>query len=73
MHVPEWVYMWYDDKECCDDNDEDNFFKWYQEYQNERLKKLQGKKSSYPSPGTHHVGGIGAFLNMRKKRQKNCF
>ena len=38
MHVPdwfvarEWVHMWYDDIEYCDDDDEDNFFKWYDSY-----------------------------------------
>ena len=40
---------------------------------NERLKKLQQKKSSYPLLGTHQGGGIGVFLRMRKKRQKNFF
>ena len=39
MHIPdwfvarEWVHKWYDDIEYChDDDDEDNFFKWYDGY-----------------------------------------
>ena len=40
---------------------------------NERLKKPQKKKSSYPLLGTHHAGGIGVVPKTRRKRQKNCF
>ena len=40
---------------------------------NARLKKSQSKKSSYLLLGIHQDGGIGVFLMMIKKRQKNCF
>ena len=38
QHAPDWfvtretVCMWYDDSEYCNDDGEDNFFKWYNGY-----------------------------------------
>ena len=45
QYVPDWfvtreeVSMWYDDSEYCDDEDEDNFFKWYDSYKKRKTQK----------------------------------
>ena len=41
----EWVYMWYDDIEYCD---EDNFFKWYHDHQNGKAQKASIKEELLP-------------------------
>ena len=38
---------------------------------NERLKKQKQTKNSYPSPGIHQDGRIGACQKNVRKRQKN--
>ena len=38
---------------------------------NERLKKPQQKKGSYLLLSIHQDGGIGVFLKMKSRRQKN--
>ena len=51
--VPDWfvtregVAMWYDDSECCDD-DEDNFFKWYNGYKKRKAQKASIKEELVP-------------------------
>ena len=51
QHVPdwsvtkEWVCIWYDDSEYCDDDDEDNFFKWYQK---RKVQKASIKEELMP-------------------------
>ena len=37
----EWVQMWYDYSEYCDDDDEDNFLSGAKVIKNKRLKKPQ--------------------------------
>ena len=49
-----------------------NFLSGMMAIKNGRLKKSQLKKGSYPLLGTHQGGGIGEFLRMRKKKQRNC-
>ena len=54
MHVPDWfvtrelVYMWYDDIEYCDDNDEDNFFTLDHDYQKRKAEKASVKEELLP-------------------------
>ena len=40
--------MWYDDSEYCDDEDEDNFFKWYGSYKKRRTQKASIKEELMP-------------------------
>ena len=53
MHVSdwfvtrEWVYMWYEDSEYCDD-DEDYFFKWYDGYKKRKAQKVCIKEELLP-------------------------
>ena len=44
----EKLYMWYDDSEYCDgddDDDEDNFFKWYNGYKKRKVQKASIKEA----------------------------
>ena len=49
-----------------------NFLSGMMGIKDERLKKLQLKKGSYPLLGIHQGGGIGACQRTKRKRQKNC-
>ena len=40
--------MWYDDSEYCDDDDEDNFFKWYDSYKKCKTQKASIKEELMP-------------------------
>ena len=54
QYVPDWfvtregVDMWYDDSEYCDDDDEDNFFKWYDDYKKRKAQKASIKEELMP-------------------------
>ena len=49
-YVPDWfvtrerVAMWYDGSEYCDDDDKDNFFKWYKGYKKRKAQKASIKE-----------------------------
>ena len=52
--VPDWfvtrkgVYMWYDDSEYCDGDDEDNFFKRYDGDKRQKAQKASIKEQLMP-------------------------
>ena len=49
-YIPDWfvtrerVAMWYDGSEYCDDDDKDNFFKWYKGYKKRKAQKASIKE-----------------------------
>ena len=52
-YVPDWfvtregVYMWYNDSDYYDD-DEDKFFKWYNDYKKRKAQKVSIKEELLP-------------------------
>ena len=54
QHAPDWfvtwetVCMWYDDSEYCNDDGEDNFFKWYNGYKERKAQKASIKEELLP-------------------------
>ena len=63
--------MWYED--FGDDDDDDKLIRWYEGYQKRKAQKAKIKDELMPISCIHQDGGIGVFLRMKKKRQKNCF
>ena len=74
-YVTDWFVTLEQLKLRHDDDDHcghDVIIKWYEGYQKRKAQKVKLEKELMPFTCIHQDGGIGVFLRMRTKKQKNC-